>query len=41
VPGPQGPAGPQGDPGVGILLIENGAEVPPGTPVGTVVFEKA
>lgn len=24
-----------------VLLIENGATVPPGTPVGTLVFEKA
>jgi hypothetical protein len=27
--------------GPGVLLIENGAEVPPGTPVGTIIFEKA
>lgn len=27
--------------GPGILLIENGASVPPGTPAGTVIFEKA
>lgn len=43
-PGPPGAdstvPGPQGEPGVGLLLIENGATVPPETPVGTVVFEK-
>lgn len=36
-----GGLGPQGPPGVGILLLENGAPVPPGTPAGTVIFEKA
>lgn len=34
-------AGPQGPPGPGVLLLENGAAVPPGTPANTVIFEKA
>lgn len=38
--GPQGPAGADGADGVGLLLIENGAAVPGGTPAGTVIFEK-
>jgi len=32
--------GPTGAPGLGVLLIEQGAAVPPDTPVGTVIFEK-
>lgn len=35
VPGLRGPVG------VGVLLLEPGAVVPPGTPAGTVIFEKA
>jgi hypothetical protein len=38
--GPAGPTGPTGPAGVGLLLIEHGASVPAGTPVGTVIFEK-
>jgi hypothetical protein len=38
--GPPGPTGPTGPAGVGLLLIENGAAVPGGTPAGTVIFEK-
>lgn len=41
IAGPPGPPGAPGAPGVGILLIEHGATVPPDTPVGTVIVEKA
>lgn len=36
--GPQGPEGPQGPRGVGLYAMEEGGEIPPDLPEGTIVF---
>ena len=36
--GPQGETGPQGPPGIGLYAMEEGGEVPPDLPEGTIVF---
>lgn len=36
--GPEGPQGPPGPQGVGLYAMEEGGEVPPDLPEGTIVF---
>lgn len=40
-PGPKGDRGEQGEQGLGVILLDNGAVVPPLTPIGTLVYEKS
>lgn len=41
VDGDDGADGADGADGLGVLLLENGASVPGGTPVGTIIYEKS